>query len=140
VRHNKHLGFYRIEYRNGVLNHRPDLAAVGGFVTKYGKVVSGTYSGNPVLYAGYMNRMDLYQDTQELDIRNMAVNKAYIPIYEETTGHPYESTLSSEKRELPQWIKDMDKGQILELNKKLGRQLSKDGARLLLDPVCVRKI
>ena len=25
VRHNKHLGFYRIEYRNNVLTHRPDL-------------------------------------------------------------------------------------------------------------------
>ena len=31
IRHNKHLGFYRIAYRNDVLIHREDLAAVGGF-------------------------------------------------------------------------------------------------------------
>jgi hypothetical protein len=140
VRHNKHLGFYRIEYRNGVLNHRPDLAAVGGFVIKYGKIVSGTYKGQPYFYAGYMNRMDLYQNTKILDIRNLAVNKAYIPIYEKVTGHSYESTFYTEQKELPLWIKDMDREEIIELNKNLSRELSKAGGRLLLDPVCIRKI
>jgi glycosyltransferase involved in cell wall biosynthesis len=140
VRHNKHLGFYRIEYRNGVLNHRPDLAAVGGFVIKYGKIVSGTYKGQPYFFAGYMNRMDLYQNTKVLDIRNLAVNKSYIPMYEKVTGHPYESTLCTDTKELPQWIKDMDKAKLIELNKNLSHELLKDGGRLLLDPVCVRKI
>jgi hypothetical protein len=140
VRHNKHLGFYRIEYRNSVLNHRPDLAAVGGFVAKHGKIVSGTYKGQPLVYAGYMNRMDLYQNTKALDIRNMAVNKPYIPVYEETTGHSYESTLVTENRELPKWIADMDKEQIAAVSRKLSKNLAKDGARLLIDPVCIRKI
>ncbi len=140
VRHNKHLGFYRIEYRNSVLNHRPDLAAVGGFVAKHGKIVSGTYKGQPLVYAGYMNRMDLYQNTKALDIRNMAVNKPYIPVYEEITGHSYESTLVTENRELPKWIADMDKEQIAAVSRKLSKNLAKDGARLLIDPVCIRKI
>jgi hypothetical protein len=140
VRHNKHLGFYRIEYRNSVLNHRPDLAAVGGFVIKYGKIVSGTYKGQPYFYAGYMNRMDLYQNTEVLDIRNLAVNKAYTSVYEKVTGHPYESTLYTENKELPQWIKDMDKAKLIELNQKLSKELLSEGGRLLLDPVCVRKI
>jgi glycosyltransferase involved in cell wall biosynthesis len=140
VRHNKHLGFYRIEYRNSVLNHRPDLAAVGGFVIRYGKIVSGTYKGQPYFYAGYMNRMDLYQNTDVLDIRNLAVNKAYTSVYEKVTGHPYESTLYTEKKELPQWIKDMDKTHLIELNQKLSKELLSEGGRLLLDPVCVRKI
>lgn len=145
VRHNKHLGFYRIEYGDSVLAHRPDLAAVGGFVVKHGKVVSGTYKGQPVLYAGYMNRMDLYQNTQQLDIRNMAVNKAYQGVYEQVTGHPYESTLCCERQELPQWISDMGRTEagvkkLKELSVKLGRALTEDGARLLLDPVCVRKM
>jgi hypothetical protein len=140
VRHNKHLGFYRIEYRHGVLNHRPDLAAVGGFVSKYGKVVSGIYKGQPVFYAGYMNRMDLYQNTDLLDIRNLAVNKPYISVYEEITGHIYESTFAIEQKVLPQWIKDMGRDELIELNQKLSKALASDGARLLLDPVCVRKI
>jgi glycosyltransferase involved in cell wall biosynthesis len=140
VRHNKHLGFYRIEYRNGVLNHRPDLSAVSGFVSKHGKIVSGTYKGQPVFYAGYMNRMDLYQNTEIIDIRNLEVNKSYTKVYEEVTGHPYESTFATEKKDLPQWIKDMDRNELAELNQKLSKALLKDGARLLLDPVCVRKI
>jgi glycosyltransferase involved in cell wall biosynthesis len=140
VRHNKHLGFYRIEYRNGVLDHRPDLAAVGGFVIKHGKIVSGTYKGQPYFYAGYMNRMDLYQNTGVLDIRNLAVNKSYTEIYEKVTGHPYENTLYTDKKELPQWIRDMDKTKLAELNRRLSKELVKEGGRLLLDPECMRKI
>ena len=144
VRHDKHLGFYRIEYRNNVLTHRPDLAAVGGYVAKYGKIVSGIYRGQPLVYAGYMNRMDLYQNIDALDIRNLKVNKEYQSIYEKVTGHSYESTLVTDtKKELPQWIKDLEKtgnGRELEkLNKRLGAQLKKAGGRLLLDPSCVRK-
>ncbi|MBO5143983.1 MAG: glycosyltransferase [Lachnospiraceae bacterium] len=144
VRHNKHLGFYRIEYRNNVLAHRPDLAAVGGFAAKHGKVASGTYKGQPLIYAGYMNRMDLFQNTEFLDIRNLAVNKDCQRIYEEVTGHPYESTLITDNKELPQWIKDMEKTaegreQLIKLSKKLSKSLLKTGRRLLLDPVCVRK-
>ena len=56
------------------------------------------------------------------------------------TGHPYESTLYTEKRELPQWITEEGNGQLEELSAKLSAALTKDGARLLLDPVCVRKI
>lgn len=145
VRHNKHLGFYRIEYRNDVLTHRPDLIAVGGFVARHNKVISGTYKGQPLVYAGYMNRMDLYQNTEFLDIRNIALNKAYHPVYEEVTGHGYESTLYPEKKELPQWIKELDKTaggqeQLEKLSKKLSKQLLAEGGRLLLDPVRIRKI
>ncbi|MDE7477338.1 MAG: glycosyltransferase [Lachnospiraceae bacterium] len=96
VRHNKHLGFYRIEYGDSVLVHRPDLSAVGGFIARHGKVASGIYTGKPLLYAGYMNRMDLFQNTTQLDLRNMAVNKAYQEIYEEVTSQPYVSTLYTE--------------------------------------------
>ncbi len=145
VRHNKHLGFYRIEYGESVLTHRPDLAAVGGFVAKHGRVASGIYKGQPLLYAGYMNRMDLYQNTDQLDIRNMAVNKAYQGVYEEVTGHPYVSTLFAENRGLPQWMQDMERTaggeeRLMELGAVLCGRLTADGARLLLDPVCVRKI
>lgn len=144
VRHNKHLGFYRIEYKNGVLAHRPDLAAVGGLVAKHGRVASGIYKGQPLLYAGYMNRMDLYQNTGLLDLRNMAVNKAYRDKYEEITGHPYESTLFTENKELPQWIVELGRSadgeeRLMELGARLCEGLTADGARLLLDPVCVRK-
>lgn len=154
VRHNKHLGFYRIVYRNDVLTHRPDLAAVGGYAVKNGKIISGIYRGQPVFYAGYMNRIDLYQNVEVLDVRNMAVNKAFWESYEKITGHPYESTLavsdypvsgSAAKKELPQWIRELDKSaegrkQLERLNVKLSRQLIAEGGRLLLDPECIRKL
>ncbi|MDE6362965.1 MAG: glycosyltransferase [Lachnospiraceae bacterium] len=145
VRHNKHLGFYRIEYGDSVLTHRPDVAAVGGFVVRHGKVASGIYQGQPLLYAGYMNRMDLYQNTTALDLRNMAVNKAYQDVYEAVTGHPYESTLCTERKELPQWIQDLaqtadGEERLAKLGESLGSRLVDKGARLLLDPMYVRKL
>ena len=92
-----------------------------------------------------MNRMDLYQNTRALDLRNMAVNKAYQDVYEAVTGHPYVSTLYTEQKELPQWIQDMERAadgeeQLARLGEALGSQLVNKGARLLLDPVCVRKL
>ena len=50
-----------------------------------------------------------------------------------------------DQKELPQWIKDMDKTvegrkQLAELGGKLCSKLIEDGSRLLLDPVCVRKM
>lgn len=148
IRHNKHLGFYRIAYRNFVLQHRDDLAAVGGFVVSKGKVRSGHYKGQPLIYAGYMNRMDLYQNVGVLDIRNMAVNKKYHALYEKITGHSYISTFYEENesnenmgaRELPQWIQELDLEQLEKLNRKLSRQLLAEGGRLLLDPENIRKL
>ena len=145
VRHNKHLGFYRIEYGESVLAHRPDLAAVGGFVARHGKVASGIYKGQPLVYAGYMNRMDLYQNVKVLDLRNMEVNKGYEDIYQEVTGHPYESTLLTQNNELPQWLRELDKSaqgrsQIARMSAELCSKLSKAGGRLLLDPTCVRTV
>ncbi len=151
VRHNKHLGFYRIVYRNDILTHRPDLAAVGGYVVRYGKITSGIYKGQPLFYAGYMNRMDLYQDIITLDIRNLAVNKNLYDIYESVTGHKYEDTLTeagaeshNTARELPQWIRELERTadgrkKIEQLNRELSSRLIAHG-RLLLDPECIRKI
>jgi hypothetical protein len=34
----------------------------------------------------------------------------------------------------------MDKAKLIELNQKLSKELLSEGGRLLLDPVCVRKI
>lgn len=140
IRHNKHLGFYRIAYRNPVLTHREDLAAVGGFVVQGGKVMTGPYRGMPIFYAGYMNRMDLYQNVAYLDIRNLSVNKKWIPLYEEITGHAYADTFAGEeKKQLPEWMQELSETELEKLNKKLSKSLKAQGKRLLLDPESVRK-
>ena len=140
IRHNKHLGFYRIAYRNPVLTHREDLAAVGGYVVHGGKIMTGPYRGIPLFYAGYMNRIDLYQNVNYLDIRNLEINKKYISIYEEITGHSYEDTFAiGTESKLPQWMQELSAEELDKLNKKLSKSLKAQGKRLLLDPESVRK-
>lgn len=148
IRHNKHLGFYRIAYRNCVLQHRDDLAAVGGFIVSKGKIRNGLYKGQPLIYAGYMNRMDLYQNVNVLDIRNMAISKKYHALYEKVTGHPYVNTFYVENdvsgnmavKELPQWMLELEAEQLEKLNRRLSRQLQAEGGRLLLDPENIRRL
>ena len=148
IKHHKHLGFYRIAYRNCVLQHREDLAAVGGYIVQHGKIRSGIYKGQPIIYAGYMNRMDLYQNVSILDIRNLAVNKKYQKVYEKVTGQPYVNTFYVEGedaenngvKELPQWMIEMDAEQLEKLNRRLSKQLLAEGGRLLLDPENIRKL
>lgn len=142
IRHNKHLGFYRIAYRNQVLTHREDLAAVGGFLIHGGKIQTGAYRGMPIFYAGYMNRIDLYQNCTYVDIRNLAVNKKYLAVYEEITGHSYVDTFASdgESQELPEWIEALSHEELEKINRKLSKQFLSMGARLLLDPESIRKV
>ncbi len=139
VRHNKHLGFYRMAYRDDIFIHRDDVAAVGGYVVHKGKIASGLYKGQPVIYAGYMNRMDLYQNVKVLDIRNLALNVRYQTIYEEVTGHSYVSTFDMPLKEQPQWLQELTVEEVSELSKRLSKQLRAAGGRLVLDPETVCK-
>ena len=115
---------------------------------QHGKIKSGIYKGQPIIYAGYMNRMDLYQNVSILDIRNLAVNKKYQKVYEKVTGQPYVNTFYVEGedaenngvKELPQWMIEMDAEQLEKLNRRLSKQLLAEGGRLLLDPENIRKL
>lgn len=139
IRHSKHLGFYRMSYRDGFFGHRNDVAAVGGFVLNQGKIASGAYKGQPIIYAGYMNRMDLYQNVKFLDIRNLSVNEHYWDVYEEVTGHAYISTFEITKKEQPEWLRELTEEQIHVLSKTLSKKLRAKGARLVLDPEAIVK-
>ena len=138
IRHNKHLGFYRIAYKNDVLSHRDDLAAIGGFVSKKGRIASGIYKGQRTAYAGYINRLDLYQNVGELDIRCLALNRRYQSCYQEITGHEYVDTFTDTP--LPNWMQALSDTDVMSLSARLSAALTADGARLLLDPERVRKL
>lgn len=137
VRHSKHLGFYRMAYRDGIFAHREDVAAVGGYIVNKGKIVSGIYKGQPIIYAGYMNRMDLYQNVKLLDIRNLAISERYRTIYEEITGHEYVNTFEVPCKEQPEWLKALSEEQIHDMSKLLSKSLRAKGARLVLDPEAI---
>ncbi len=97
VSHTKHLGFYRINYENGILTQRSEVGAVGGrLLDRRGRVNGGIYDANghcpykglPKYFSGYMHRAALTQEAYAVDPRHMQIRKELQPIYEEVFGKP----------------------------------------------------
>lgn len=136
VEHTRHLGFYRIEYREDLFEQRKDLVAVGGFTYKKNKIVSGAYDTNhkvmyeglPKYYSGYMNRAMLQQNVFALDIRTMRLCEEYEPIYEEILEE-YEVKKEELHFESEDRIKEISIAFGLEILKKTY------GKEFLLDPL-----
>lgn len=92
VHHEKHLGFYRLEYEREIFRVRPDIGAVGGKILKKGKIVSGAYRIDATVlfegldghFSGYMHRAVLKQDVAALDIRCMLLRSELHPLLAET--------------------------------------------------------
>lgn len=85
VKHTAHLGFYRVEYRGGILGSRPEVGAVGGPVIKHGRIRSGALEADGTVFyrnlnrhfSGYLHRAALVQETEALDLRCIKVRKEY---------------------------------------------------------------
>ena len=121
-----HLGFYRIEYKNGIFNQRRDIGAIGGKEVKKGKIVgsifdeNGTpvFEGLPARFSGYIHRAALTQNADRLDINKWRVN----PLLE---------------KELYQVLDKKSQGKELDEKEKqeiLCTCLTKHGYRLYWDP------
>lgn len=103
----KHLGFYRVDYEDGALTNRPEVAMVGGPVIKNGKFVSGAlngkgeavYGGLNVHFSGYLHRAVLQQDVTALDIRNIIIRPELEDLFKKETGYSYPLNLSEEDSE-----------------------------------------
>lgn len=106
MRHEKHLGFYRVSYLSGPLDQRNDLGAVGGRLLRKGRVAGGAYDasgricyeGMPKRFSGYMHRAVLMQNVDALDIRFLRIREEAVPIlmevfYQETGKHLSERQL-----------------------------------------------
>ena len=128
VQHTEHLGFYRVEYPEGVFAVRAEVGAVGGAVVKGGKIVGGRmkpsgevfYQGLPASFSGYMHRAALAQDAEALDIRNMKVRSELQGLYKEVMAE--ENT------------------DILEKSLKLSEKIREAGYVLLYLPGNIRKV
>lgn len=99
VCHTLHKGFYRIQYRGGILAQRKEVGAIGGkLLDRKGNIAGGIYDrkgncpyeGLPVTFSGYMHRAVLHQEAFALDPRCMRVRKELIPLFEEMFEIPYE--------------------------------------------------
>lgn len=139
VRHNKHLGFYSVEYLPDIFSNRSNVGIVGGKVIGKNRV-SGViqtldgkepYQNMPAFYAGYMNRMDLKQDVLAVDIRNMMVNPALAEIYSDIVGISYEEDISIRSR----WLKhNLTNDEIIQKSKTLCELVREKGYLVLYDP------
>jgi len=100
----KHLGFYRVEYKDGVFAQRSDIGAIGGPVVYKNKIISGALNGKGqplfenlnIHFSGYMHRAALQQSVSVLDIRNIQIRPEYEDLFKETTGYSYPIKLSDE--------------------------------------------
>ena len=88
----KHLGFYRIQYDQGLLSARKDVGAVGGRLVRKNKITGGIYDKNgicpyerlSVFFSGYMHRAVLQQDAYAVDIRRMQMRPELFYLVRET--------------------------------------------------------
>lgn len=107
MRHEKHLGFYRVEYKGSLFSQRKDIGAVGGRLIRSGRVAGGAYQtgcavreessrqasetgeaavlygGLPRHFSGYLHRAVLQQDVEALDIRFLRIRKEAAPLLQE---------------------------------------------------------
>lgn len=95
----KHVGFYRVEYPDGIFRTRKDIGIVGGKITdKSGTLIGGIYKedaskiyyGLPKGYSGGFNHIAAcQQDALAVDLRCMRIRKKLRPLLKEVTGLSY---------------------------------------------------
>ena len=96
-----HVGFYRVEYPDGIFRSRKDIGVIGGkLVDKKGTLVGGIYKedGSIVYYGlpkgysgGFTHIAACQQDADAVDLRCMRIRKKLRPLLKEVTGLTYHS-------------------------------------------------
>lgn len=142
--HLKHLGFYRVNYKEDIFEVRPEVAAVGGRVlNKQNKLVGGMmdekgkviFSGLRDGFSGYVNRAALVQQAEALDIRCMKVRRECFETVEMILGvnGAFEADGRIRWDKLPQGV------DIIALGLQVSKALKEAGYVLLWDPeMCVK--
>lgn len=146
VSHLKHLGFYRVEYRENIFKQRPEIGAVGGKILDNRKKVSGgmmaengtiVFEGLAEGFSGYMNRAVLSQQAQALDVRCFCLNPACYELFEESLGLPYKVLPGGREGQFD--FRELPETKRLELSLKISRVLRERGYLLIWDPEWVER-
>lgn len=156
----KHVGFYRMEYgeetsgrdadaetvKRGcdpmeILRQRQDLGAVGGKLVSGGVLAGGRmdkdgnvyYEGLKEGYSGYLHRAVLTQDAEAVDLRCIAVQEEFWPLFEQIVGVPY--MMGEDERNAGFDAKLLPEGaDVKKLSVKFCEALTQQGKRILWDP------
>ena len=91
VKNTSHLGFYKVEYPEGIFHERADVGAIGGPLYRAGKICGGAMKADGTLYysglnrnfSGYMHRAAMVQDVSALDIRNLELRPELTELLQE---------------------------------------------------------
>ncbi|MCR5249001.1 MAG: glycosyltransferase [Lachnospiraceae bacterium] len=96
VKASKHLGFFRVEYEDGIFRQRAGVGIVGGPVfSEEGRMAGGAMKGDGTLlfdglprgFSGPMNLASLRQTVEAVDLRNAKIREDLLPLYRELTGY-----------------------------------------------------
>ncbi|MBQ3104973.1 MAG: glycosyltransferase [Lachnospiraceae bacterium] len=137
VSHTAHVGFYHIDYENGIFAQRKDIAAVGGkAVDRKGRILPciydeegyPLYAGLPASYAGYLNRAVLAQNAAALSMEYWEVN----PGLQSEISAFLKEIETLRKADTSESEKDFEDRK--EMSRKLCRRLREEGYRLYWDP------
>ncbi len=132
----KHLGFYRIDYMDGVFAQRSDIGAIGGPVIYSNKIISGALNGKGqplynklnIHFSGYMHRAALQQSVSVLDIRNIRIRPEYEDLFREVTGLSYPIKISEDM------YKEENNMNFIKKSIIFCNKLKNKGINLLYDP------
>ena len=137
IRHEKHLGFYRVEYRGELFRIREDIGAVGGRLLRRGKVAGGAYRADGTLlygglcrrFSGYMHRAVLMQDVAALDIRFCRIRREAAELLQEAFLRETGKQLSRESLAFLQtdFYADLQSSLAVRQQKEFIRQLAAEG-------------
>lgn len=132
VKHMRHLGSYRIEYRNDIFETREDIGAVGGSVLSRGRIAGGRMTGDgEVLYAGrkaaYLSFLHA-QDAEALDIRNLEVREELKCLFPALFGIEYAALQDSKLFDVSVLPPEVD---VREASLLLSAEIRRRGYRLL---------
>jgi len=137
--HLKHLGFYRLQYKD-LFSTRNDIGAVGGNVFgKHRKVISGRMNlhGDAVYrdlskgFSGYLHRAVLTQEAEALDIRCLRIRKELHALFKQIVGVEYQTMSEEGTFDVSVLPTDTD---YVELSLKLSRAIREQGYRLVYLP------
>lgn len=143
----RHLGFYRIDYEQGLLFNRPDVALVGGrLLDKNNKITGGIYNasgegfylGLHREYSGYMHRAALQQEAEMIDVRCMIASEEAEKILEEMTGLPYLKDPQTGRFDFRGSLKD--DADYLKISRILCERVRERSMRIVWDPSITEKI
>ena len=145
----KHVGFYRVQYKDDIFSSRKDLGVIGGkLVDRNGAIVGGNYKENGnVRYdklpkgfsGGYQHLAVLQQNAEAVDYRCMKIRPELYDLYRQTFDMTYSDTTNDDGKRVS-FSKLTDEQEIRQKSIQFCKKVREMGYRVMWDPELVRTL